>query len=249
VFDGSGSDNAGPISSIQNLWALAIPDQLSRAIDGLMFVKTVLQHSAQQIIYVPTASGDPDDVKRFLGQANFDQKATVAELANRCCPGSVVTPGSELIARLGTLAVGERSYLRQILTDETIISLSQRMIFNLVAWDRRTELVPSDIYVLKPIPGTGVAISAKVRVWQSTIVNAPFVRVVLQDLLAPSLRAVLSPCDVATFTPDPLLCVAKTGVMPPDTNALQVSSTTNNYLLAINTASSSATPNVTLFRD
>ncbi len=145
--------------------------------------------------------------------------------------------------------MGDKTLLRSLLTEEAMISLTAQLPVNFVPWDRRTELVPSDMYVLKPIPQLGIALSAKVRIYQAEILNAPFVRTLLQDLLAPSLRAVLSPCDVATFTPDPLLCVARSGKMPPDTNSLQVSATTNNYLLGLNAPSSSSTPAVTLFRD
>ena len=222
---------------------------MSAAVDNLFLVRTVLRHHAQQVVYVPTQNKFSDDAKRFLGQANFDQQTTLAELAYKCCLQGRIEPGTELIKRLATLAIGDKSIIRQLLSDETIISISQQLLVKLLPWDRRTELVPSDLYLLKPIPSFGVALSVKVRIWQANIVNAPFVREVLQDLLAPSLRAVLSPCDVATFTPDPLLCVAKTGKMPPGTTALQVSSTTNNYLLTLNTADSSATPTVTLFRD
>jgi hypothetical protein len=150
---------------------------------------------------------------------------------------------------LATLAVGDKTLLRSILTDEMMISISSQLPFKFVPWDRSTELVPSDLYLLKPIPKFGIAVSTHVRIWQAQLDNAPFVRLVVQDFLANSIRAVISPCDVATFTPDPLLCVARTGKMPPGTNSSQVSSTTNNYLQNLNIPSSSSTPGLTLYRD
>lgn len=198
---------------------------------------------------MPTQDKDPNDVKRFLGQANFQEQIPFAEYVFRCQCQGPIAPGAIIAERLATLGTGDKTTLRQLLTDETIISLSTRMPVKIVPWDATTELVPSDLYVLKPIPNTGVAVSVRVRIWQAQLANAPFVRLVVQDLLAPSLRAVLSPCDVATFTPDPLLCVARTGKMPPGTNSSQVSSTTNNYLAQINSQSSSPTPTVVLYRD
>ncbi len=117
------------------------------------------------MIYVSTEDKNFDDIKRFLGQANFDQQITVAEYISRCCLQGPIAPGAQFLDRLVTLAVGDKTILRSLLTEEAMISLTAQLPVNFVPWDRRTELVPSDLYVLKPIPQLGIALSAKVRIY------------------------------------------------------------------------------------
>jgi hypothetical protein len=113
---------------------------------------------------VPTQDENPEDVKRFLGQANWNAKITWNNYTLGCCGSGIRANGPLLSKTLATLGVGDRMNLREIITDELLISLSEKTPVQLVPWDRQTFLVPSDVYVLKPIPGLGIAVSMKVRI-------------------------------------------------------------------------------------
>ncbi len=225
-----------------------MPDAVQESINKLFFVKTLLKTRAAQVVYLPTAIDDTNDVKRFLGQLNFDQQKTWGDVAYQCACQGDISANTELVLKLATLSVSDQDYLRKVLSDETMISLSSKLPLRIVPWSKRTELVPSDLYVLKPIPHLGVALSMKVRIWQSNLDNFPFERQAAQLALYPSLRAVLSPCDVATFTPDPLLCVARSSRQAPGAQASSISSTTNNQTQNVNAPSSSSTPAVTYYQ-
>jgi hypothetical protein len=58
---------------------------VNRTINELFLLKTVLRQPASKVIYTSTEDKNFDDIKRFLGQANFDQQITVAEYVHRCC--------------------------------------------------------------------------------------------------------------------------------------------------------------------
>lgn len=187
-------------------------------------------------------------MRRFLGQLNFDKRRTWGDVAYQCACQGDIRAGTDLVLKLATLSVSDQDFLRRVLSDETMISLSSQLPLRIVPWDKRTELVPADLYVLKPIPGLGIALSMKVRIWQSNLDNFPFERQAAQLALYPSLRAVLSPCDVATFTPDPLLCVARSSRQTPGAQSSSVSSTANNQVQNVNAPSSSSAPAVTYYQ-
>jgi hypothetical protein len=106
-------------------------------------------------------------VKTFLGQTNYRLKTTWSNYVLGCNSCPKIVEGPLLSQKLSTLGVGERTLLRNIITDELLISLSDTIPLTLVPWDRTTLLTPSDLYVLKPIPNLGVAVSMRVRIYQA----------------------------------------------------------------------------------
>lgn len=55
-----------------------------------------------------------------------------------CNPCPTVTEGPLLSKKLQTLGLGEREKLRNIVTDELLVSLSEKLPLTLVPWDRST---------------------------------------------------------------------------------------------------------------
>lgn len=247
AISGSGSE-ATPLGP-QNLWAVAVPDAVQDAITKLFFFRMLFRRRAARVVYVPTQVEDAEDAKQFLGQANYLEQSTWGDVANGCgvCfDRSSDQPGLSL--DLGALAVGEQGFLNEILSDEALVSISSKLPLPLVPWGNRTTLIPSDMYVLKPIPNTGVALAVTVRVWQHTVQSVPFTRVDVNRSLYRSLRAVVSPADVVTFTPPPLLCVAASNISTPGAQGPSVASVLTQFVPNVNTASSSGAPAQTLFR-
>lgn len=88
----------------------------------------------------------------------------------------------------------------------------------------------------------------RVRIYQVKPNVTAFERTSAELALLPTLRAVLSPADVVTFTPDPLLCVAKSTKTPPGIQGSNVSSNLTLNSQQVNNPTSSATPGLTLFQ-
>lgn len=118
----------------------------------MFFARSLLRTRVSKVVYTSTEF-DRSESKEFLGQANFDDVVTWGEYIEGCQGYDPSSTQSILFStKVGTISLGDEATLRKFLNDEQLIQLSEQLPLNAVPWNRNTRLIPSDIYLLKPIP-------------------------------------------------------------------------------------------------